>query len=137
MRIRPAELRDLIFIVELGSGSFPYIENPFEFFLRRIKESHVFVAVEGGEVIGFVDVELRGEEGVVEGIAVKEEYRGLGVGKRLLSAALAFLAYLGVKRIRLMTLEGNIPARRLYESLGFKVKERNGRVLWYEREIRR
>ena len=136
MKIRPAELRDLLSIVEIGTKNFPYIEEPFEFFLKRINEAHVFVAVLNGEVVGFVDVDVEGNVGKIEGIAVKEEYRGLGIGKKLLSAALMFLAYLGVDRVQLMTMEDNLPARRLYESMGFEAKKKEGKILWYERELR-
>ncbi|MGN0602240.1 MAG: GNAT family N-acetyltransferase [Oscillospiraceae bacterium] len=54
-------------------------------------------------------------------IVVSPEKRGQGLGKAMVKAALKYAVELmGMKRITLGVYEGNIPAQRCYESLGFK-----------------
>lgn len=55
-------------------------------------------------------------------IYVEPEYRHQGLGKMLLSSVLCELSATG-KRIILQVSERNIPAYRLYTSLGFKIVE--------------
>lgn len=135
MRIRRAEPRDLVHIVEIGRESFPYIGSPGRFFTERLGRAHVYVAVLGGEVVGFVDYEAEGSTLHVHGIAVKDGYRGLGIGKKLLWQVIQDARNFRMKRVRLMTLEDNVPARRLYESLGFRPAGKDGRIIWYEKEV--
>ena len=134
MHIRPAEPRDLIEIIEMGSKAFSYIKKPEEFFLRRLKEGHVYVAVDG-EVLGFVDFDVEGNEMKIQGIVVREKYRGLGIGKTLLRWALDRGREMKMKRAVLFTLKSNGPARRLYEGLGFRIMKEEGDFVWYERPL--
>jgi len=50
---------------------------------------------------------------------VAPECRGRGFGRRLMDAALAWAGGQGVQRILLGVTDGDRPARRLYESVGF------------------
>ena len=54
-------------------------------------------------------------------IAVHPNFQGRGIGRKLLDAALASLRSRGAKCVRLEVRPHNTPARRLYESFGFKV----------------
>ncbi|NPA86819.1 MAG: GNAT family N-acetyltransferase [Candidatus Diapherotrites archaeon] len=134
MEIRRAEIRDLAGIIKLGKENFPYIEHPEEFFLQRIKESNVYV-LRDKRVVGFVDFRVDGDTLLIDGLVVEERYRGLGWGRKLLELALEEGKRLRLRRARLMTLETNLPARRLYESAGFRVVERRGPILFYERYL--
>lgn len=88
----------------------------------------VLVADENGDVIGYAYaaaegydyMSLRGPAGVVHDIFVDPEFRGRGVGRLLLEAALAFLKERGVPRVVLTTAEGNDAARRLFAHAGFR-----------------
>jgi len=53
------------------------------------------------------------------GIGVLREYRGLGVGGALMTTTLEWAAENHVERVELSVRAGNIPALRLYKSLGF------------------
>jgi len=54
-------------------------------------------------------------------LAVMAEYRGRGIGKRLLEAVEQHARATGCCKVTLEVLEGN-PARRLYDSLGYSAQ---------------
>ena len=130
MRFRRAGIRDLLDIADIGRAAFPYIEHPLSFFLKRILFSHVVVLELEGKVVGFVDWEEKEGKAVIWGLAVKKAYRGLGLGRMLLSRILEEICQ-RVESVELMTLENNLVARKLYESSGFRIKKKEGRILWY------
>jgi mycothiol synthase len=63
-------------------------------------------------------------------IGVDPAYRGRGLGRVVLVAALDYLTRRGIEEVELLVDSSNTPAQRLYESLGFI---REGVILWYER----
>ena len=71
-------------------------------------------------VEGYDWMALRGPAGVLHDIVVDPEYRGRGVGRQLLHAALAFLQERGAPRVVLSTAERNAVAQRLFASAGFR-----------------
>ncbi|HEY9023748.1 MAG TPA: GNAT family N-acetyltransferase [Burkholderiaceae bacterium] len=83
-----------------------------------------FVALDGDRVVGWCDVSpvfghSRQHVGVL-GIALVPEARGLGLGTRLLQAAIGKSWERGLTRIELSVRADNAPARMLYERLGFE-----------------
>jgi ribosomal protein S18 acetylase RimI-like enzyme len=88
----------------------------------------VLVADDNGDVLGYTyaGVEgydymaLRGPAGVVYDIIVDPEYRGRGIGRLLLGAALDYLKSRGAPRVLLSTAEQNERAQRLFASVGFR-----------------
>ncbi|WP_329339958.1 GNAT family N-acetyltransferase [Streptomyces sp. NBC_00663] len=58
----------------------------------------------------------------IQGLAVSEEARGLGVGRALIRAVIEEARRRGARRLTLRVLGHNTPARRLYESEGFAVE---------------
>jgi ribosomal protein S18 acetylase RimI-like enzyme len=88
----------------------------------------VFVAEQGGEVIGYTYaaieprdwMALRDSAGALYDILVDPTHREHGVGRKLLDATLAFLKERGAPRVVLSTAERNEPAQRLFEKAGFR-----------------
>ena len=87
------------------------------------------VAVTGdGRVVGYVRLArptpLASNAHVrqIQGLAVSDEARGMGVGRLLIRAAVAEARSRGALRLSLRVLGHNTPARRLYESEGFVVE---------------
>ncbi|HEX8294407.1 MAG TPA: GNAT family N-acetyltransferase, partial [Pyrinomonadaceae bacterium] len=88
----------------------------------------VLVADDGGAVVGYAYaavegydyMALRGPAGVLHDVIVDPGHRGLGVGRLLLEAALAFLRSRGVPRVVLSTAEQNEAAQRLFAGMGFR-----------------
>lgn len=85
---------------------------------------HQVVAVDGDKVIGSCDVrphELKGFTHVGQlGMYVRKEWRGQGIGMRLLAACLSAAKEAGLEKIELEVFADNIPAIRLYETAGFR-----------------
>ena len=81
------------------------------------------VAVAGADVVGWCDVirkPLPGfEHSGTLGMGLLPEYRGRGLGARLLAAALEAVAPLGITRIELDVFSTNARAIALYEKCGF------------------
>lgn len=95
------------------------------------------VAVAGGddEVVGWCDVIRKPYPGFEHsgtlGMGLLPAYRGRGLGARLLDAALAGAAKLGITRVELEVFASNARAIALYERRGFAREgvKKNGRVL--------
>ena len=60
------------------------------------------------------------EEGHVTNIAVKETYRGQGIGMALAKAIIQYAANLGVKYMTLEVRKSNLIAQGMYQKLGFE-----------------
>lgn len=105
------------------------VESPPEADTRKYVRDNIargaphFVAVADGKVVGWCDVAIRPRptqrhSGVL-GMGVIRDYRGKGIGRALIQAALAAARTGGIRRIDLTVRVDNEPARRLYESAGF------------------
>lgn len=95
--------------------------------LRR----RLLVAESGVELVGFAvgSVAGNGEErwGELESVAVTEEWRAGGVGRRLCEGVMTWCAGEGARRMELEVRAGNEQACRLYARLGFvEVGRRKG-----------
>ena len=73
-----------------------------------------------GVLVGYCGVWLSFEEGEIMNVAVRKDFRRKGYAGKLLKELLARASQRGVSRFILEVREGNLPARRLYESLGFQ-----------------
>ena len=76
----------------------------------------VFVAADGGTVMGYIDVTKNNEENEPFDFLVKEEYRRRGCGRKLLYKAIEANR---PKRMMLIVDVDNEPAIALYRSMGF------------------
>lgn len=91
-----------------------------------------YVAVQGGEVIGWCDVlpvhgESRSHVGIL-GIGLVPSARHRGIGTALMQAALAKAWTKGLSRIELTVRTDNLNAKALYERMGFKIEGRKQRA---------
>jgi ribosomal protein S18 acetylase RimI-like enzyme len=83
----------------------------------------VLVAKEAGDLAGMVTLAINGELGNIGLIAVAEEYRGRGIGRRLMVAAEAFCATRKSKWLKVVTQGTNQGACALYTACGFELAE--------------
>lgn len=87
---------------------------------EEIDSGAVFLVAETeGNFCGYVSGEITLDECEISNIAVLEEYRRRGVGKKLLTELLAELRTRAVKSVFLLVRDGNTPAIMLYTCLGF------------------
>lgn len=111
--IRPTKFSDIPQLMKLNQETLP--ENyTQEFWSQKFYEgkSHSFVAVHGGEVIGyaFCDKEL------LISFALNEKFRNKGIGKQLLYHCLNTFT----TPVSLHVRVSNEVALKLYKSVGFK-----------------
>jgi ribosomal protein S18 acetylase RimI-like enzyme len=78
------------------------------------------VAVDGA-VVGYAIVGRAARRGYVQRLAVAPEVQGSGLGRALLIDGLRWLGRRGAARAVVNTQVDNDRARRLYESLGFRM----------------
>lgn len=109
----------------------PKTEDNYGWFLgTQIEKPDVFVYVAEteGKVVGYAYagmegmdyMALRGPAGALYDIVVDPAYRGKGIGRLLLTSALAALRDRGAPRVVLSTTQGNEAAQHLFESAGFR-----------------
>lgn len=82
-----------------------------------------YVWVEEGKIVGNVTVhrQRNGKRGwFISNLAVHPDHRRRGVARRLLLAGTESARARGARRISLEVRADNVPARRLYEELGFR-----------------
>ena len=95
-----------------------------DFVLGLMKKGDpMFVALANGEVVGWCDIQrhpfpAHSHRGTL-GMGVVAEYRGCGIGKRLIDQTLKQAFATGFVRIELNVRADNLRAVRLYEKLGF------------------
>jgi len=80
------------------------------------------VWVEDGRIAGVVLVQRRGSSNdwLVGTVATRPEYRRRGIARKLVEAGLDFIRGKGGKIAILDVIDANLPAYRLYQSLGFE-----------------
>jgi GNAT superfamily N-acetyltransferase len=69
---------------------------------------------------------------IIELVSVAKEYRGLGIGKKILFYALNTLHNLGFSSVIVGTQEGNMAARNLYESMDGELIEIKNYYHWFK-----
>lgn len=95
-----------------------------------------YVAVENGMVIGWCDVFSHWAYAIAHvgslGMGVRAEYRGRGIGERLLRATLTHAEQKGIFRVTLEARADNRAAIRLYEKVGFRIEARTPCALRFD-----
>ena len=80
-----------------------------------------------------------GREAYLAELYVRPSHRGLGIGRALMNAVLTECRRSGADRVEIGVDEPDVPARRLYESLGFtnRARDPDGPVMFvYELDLR-
>lgn len=118
--IRPATVKDLdaIEAIEQRAFSDPWTKNSFATLIGE-RAAYFAVATASNAVIGYVAAWFIGGDGEIGNIAVDRDWRGRGIGTRLLDAALEAAREIGVEVMYLEVRESNDAARRMYERCGF------------------
>jgi GNAT superfamily N-acetyltransferase len=88
--------------------------------LERLKEGPIWVAVDGGDVIGTISAFPRGNVLCLRGLAVPPAERGKALGKLLLVHVARYAFRNGFRRMTLTTTPFLTRANREYEHFGFE-----------------
>jgi RimJ/RimL family protein N-acetyltransferase len=111
----------------------PAIEATEAFVANNLAKGNPhFVVLAQDEVVGWCDIvrqerETRAHCGTL-GIGLLPDWRGRGIGRRLIEAAIAEAWRRGFERIELTVNEGNERAERLYRAVGFVIEGRHRRA---------
>jgi ribosomal-protein-alanine N-acetyltransferase len=125
-RTRPARPADLAAVAAIEARSFgdPWPEAAFRSYLDGcflVSES------EGGRITGYLVARAAADEAEILDLAVEPPERRHGVGRQLLTDALARLEMGGARRVYLEVRESNAAALALYGALGFRPVGRRSR----------
>jgi len=88
--------------------------------------SHFLVAATEGTAVGFINFTIRqtvlhrSPSALIDELVVAEEYRGKGVGKQLVLAAIEECRQLGCCEVEVSTEKTNLKAREFYKKCGFE-----------------
>ncbi|MEM3341082.1 MAG: N-acetyltransferase [Thermoplasmata archaeon] len=126
VKIRAATTLDLDRIMEIEESCFPgelaYKKKQMKYLVLRAN-CVTLVETSNNIIRGFVMVLYRSGSSVggIETIDVDPQFRGLGVGKRLLEAAEDDMRRRRMVQSRLEVAVTNYPAIKLYEKAGYKI----------------
>ena len=122
--IKQATLLDLPEIMKLETASFANDAWPEETFRSELGAHHTFyiLALEGNELVGYAGLsKLPGsDQADIQTIAVREDKRGLGIGRLLMNSLTQQATDLDAKEIFLEVRADNSVAQKLYKLFGFK-----------------
>ena len=114
--------RDLEGVLDVEAESFtnPWTRDMYAWELQNRSVCHIYVVrTRDCDVAGFCAFWLVLDEIHINNLALREQFRGRGIGTALLHHVLAEAKRLGAKRATLEVRASNEAARRLYERLGF------------------
>jgi len=141
IQIRPMLLNDLeqVKVIDQLSFSMPWSDNSYRYEVVENLASLLWVAegeTANGEsrVCGIVVVWLILDETHIATLAVHPDYRGLGIGKQLLTVALEESAQQGAKLATLEVRDSNKVAQNIYRKFGFESVGRRRRYYRDNRE---
>ena len=113
----------------LGFVEAPSLENTRKWLLNGIKKGTIrLIALDSSEVVGWCDIETSEHEGFTHsgrlGMGLLKEYRGQGIGSRLLEETLSEARDLRFERVELDVYASNVIAIGLYEKFNFQMEGR-------------
>ena len=143
IRIRPAKVKDIPWVIELWkehldyhAGWDPYFERAAgaeagfgEYLTQNLANIGLFVAeTDDGRLVGFILLEMATRPpcfvnrtyGMITDIAVTEEFRHRTIGQQLLEQALSWFVERDVHRIETSILDINPLSTSFWRSAGFK-----------------
>lgn len=102
----------------MGMRSLDDSKEGIETFLRRNSATN-FIAQAGDEIIGVILCGHDGRRGYIYHTAVSTDYRGRGIGRALVNAALEALKKEKINKAALVVFDSNDLGNRFWQSLGF------------------
>jgi [ribosomal protein S18]-alanine N-acetyltransferase len=119
---RQMKEEDLNKIIEIEKKSFatPWTYDAFYNELYSNQFAHYVVAEVDEKIIGYCGLWVIIDEGHITNIAVLPDFRGIGLGEKLLTAVMETAKNLGAETLTLEVRVSNHVAKGLYRKLGFQ-----------------
>lgn len=100
-----------------------------EILSQVIRDAFLFVAKDDKAIVGCATlcpfVSPTGRKASIEDVVVSTEYRGQGIGRKLVEAAIEKAKEFSPVTIQLTSRPSRVAANRLYQSMGFTQKDTN------------
>lgn len=94
-----------------------------------LEHAHLFMAKDGDKIVGCATLcpffSPTGRKASIEDVVVSAEYRGKGIGRKLVEAAIEKAKASAPITLQLTSRPTRVAANRLYQSMGFTPKETN------------
>lgn len=82
-----------------------------------------FVAEDNGKIIGVIMGGHDRRRGFIHHTTVKKEYRGQGIGKKLVDSAMKALEAEDIHKVALVAFDKNVSGNVFWEKIGFTVRD--------------
>ncbi len=135
LEIRPISIKDHCKLIEfwnqiegLGVGGSDDLRR-FEIYLKRNPETN-FVALQNGQIIATALGAHDGRRGMLRHVAVAPEFRGKGIGKKLIQLCLETLAKEGIEKNYIIVFADNEDGIAFWKKLGWESSDRF-KLLWH------
>ena len=118
--IRRMTLSDVDGVAAVEAATFPtpWSRDAFASEMNNVAARYL-VAEKEGKIIGFAGAWIILDESHITNIAVLQEERGQGIGRKLTHGLMQYLSNLGAAYATLEVRKSNEVAQNLYKSLGF------------------
>ena len=100
-------------------------------YVRSSQEGTVWMAEHGGKIAGFIAIiRIDEETAQLRWFLIEPEFRGIGLGRRLMSIAMDYCREKQFRQVFLWTFQGLDAACHLYEAYGFRMTEQARNDTW-------
>ena len=114
---------------QLTSGSKLITEKHFREILRSERTHFIIAEADNEQIVGILTIATydipSGSKVWIEDVVVDESHRGKGIGKKMTLFAIDFAKSIGAESIDLTSRPSRIAANKLYQELGFELRETN------------
>ena len=111
---------DAVYAIEAATFAMPWSRQSFYEEMTRNACARYLVALSpSGEIVGYAGVWVVLDEGHITNIAVRQDFRGQGIGRALTQALMQYAANLGVVYMTLEVRRSNLVAQHVYQTHGF------------------
>nr|WP_283244279.1 ribosomal protein S18-alanine N-acetyltransferase [Wansuia hejianensis] len=119
--VREVTEEDIDQIVEIEKQTFstPWSKNAFLIEIRENKLAKYIIAEFDKKIVGYGGIWLILNEGHITNIAVKKDYRGKGIGNKLVEGLIDYCEKKDIENMTLEVRKSNIVAQNLYKKYGF------------------
>ena len=117
---RRAEERDVAEIVSFTQNTWEWGDYVPRVIGRWVEEGMAYVALMGDTVVAVAAMAIVGKAAYLQGLRVRPEYRGRGVGEAFTKFMIEEAKRRGAQVATLLVAEWNTPSHRLVQKVGFR-----------------
>lgn len=119
--VRKMKISDIDSVIDIEKSSFPipWTKGAFMSELKGNMFARYCVVEIDGKVVGYGGMWLIMDEAHITNIAVLPEYRGMGIGKKIMGAMIKEVLKTNIRGMTLEVRPSNTVARALYKKFGF------------------